>query len=501
MKLYTASQIKRWDSFTITSEPISSLHLMERAAESFVHWFTANHDYIIHPVFVFCGNGNNGGDGLAIARLLRNKFYQINIFITRFSADDSSDFTENLNRIRRLGDVSVSYLDGNLPEIPHNAVIIDALLGIGTNRAVNGQLAMLIVYLNSVKRYKVISVDVPSGLFSDILSQGDTIKADMVFTFQVPKLSFFYKENSSFIGGFIIGDIKLHHDYLKDESSQYTFMTKDFIRSIYKQRSDFQHKGDFGHAMIIAGKEGSIGAAVLSCKAALKVGSGLVTAAVPEIGLGVLQISVPEVMVVISGQKSFTDNFNVEEKKYTIGCGPGMGTGHNTHTALKNLLTSQQKPMVLDADALNIISKDESLWPIIPKFSIITPHPKEFERLFGSSADSQEMYDKQLKMAVLYQVVIVVKGAFTRICTPDGQVFINSTGNSGMATAGSGDVLTGIITGLLAQQYLPYHAAILGVFLHGLAGDLALGNESKESLIASDIIANIGAAYKTLEKA
>ncbi len=499
MKLFTASQIKRWDRFTIDCEPISSLLLMERAAESFTHWFTTNHRYFSHPILIFCGNGNNGGDGLAIGRILRDKCYDVKIFINKFAPEDSADFVENLNIIRRLGDISLEYLSGSFPEIPSNSIIIDALLGIGTNRPLDGYLADLVSYINTVENHKIISIDVPSGLSADLLIHGYAVKANVVFTFQVPKLSFFYKENAPFIQKFVIGNINLDQGFLQVESSKYIYLTKEYVGTIYKQRTDFQHKGDFGHVMIIAGKEGSMGAAVLSCKAALKIGSGLVTAAVPEIGRDILQISVPEAMVVKSGDTQFDTHFNLVANSYTIGCGPGLGSDDETQKALFKLLQSEEKPMVLDADALNIISKDKFFWEVIPKFSILTPHPKEFERLFGSSTDSQKMFEKQLEMAVFHQVIIVLKGAYTRICTPDGLVYINSTGNSGMATAGSGDVLTGMITGLLAQKYLPQHAAILGVFIHGLSGDLALKNESKESLIASDIIVNIGAAFKSLE--
>ncbi|HMR89501.1 MAG TPA: NAD(P)H-hydrate dehydratase [Saprospiraceae bacterium] len=499
MKLFTASQIKRWDSFTIKCEPISSLHLMDRAALSFTDWFCSDPTHFNHPITIICGNGNNGGDGLAIAMLLRYKFFTVNVLVKRIAQEDSPDFAQNLKSLVRLGDVNIQFIEDEMLTIQPNSIIIDALLGVGLNRPLGKELGDIIEKINLSEHEKIISVDLPSGLPAEGIGQGYIIKADEVFTFQVPKLSFFNKENTLFIERFVVGDIGLHEEFLAIEPSPFTYVDKVFIQSLYKKRSDFQHKGDFGHALIVAGQKGSLGAAVLSCKAALKVGAGLVTAAVPDIGLDVLQISLPEAMVISSGDINFTKELVFGENKFTIGCGPGLGQEANTTTALRNLLTTQQKPLVLDADALNIISKDKTLWDIIPRSSILTPHPKEFSRLFGLSNNSQEMFDIQKEMAIRYQVIFVLKGAFTRVCTPNGDVYINSTGNSGMATGGSGDVLTGMITGLLAQQYLPHEAAVFGVYLHGLAGDLALIKQSKESLIASDIIDYIGAAYKSFD--
>jgi ADP-dependent NAD(P)H-hydrate dehydratase / NAD(P)H-hydrate epimerase len=499
MKLFNASQIRRWDSFTIKSKAISSFFLMQRAADTFVSWFCLESKNYDHPVSIICGNGNNGGDGLAIAILLRHKFFEVNVYVIRITKEDSPDFKKNLDDLLRLENVKVHYIENKLPEIPSNAIIIDALLGLGLNRPVDGALKLIIEDINQSHCYKVVSIDIPSGMPAEGVGSGTIIKADEVFTFQIPKLSFFNKENGPFVNRFIVGDIQLHRDFLDIEPSPYNYVDVDYIRTIYKKRTDFQHKGDFGHVLMVAGKKGSIGAAVLSCRAALKIGAGLVSAAVPDIGLDILQISLPEAMVISSGETNFTKELIFGENKYTIGCGPGLGKDKNTATEFRKLLTSQKEPLVIDADALNIISEDPSLWNLIPKNSILTPHPKEFERLFGKSNNSQEMFDKQLDMAITHQVTIVLKGAYTRVCTPDGKVFINSTGNSGMATAGSGDVLTGMITGLLAQQYLPYEAAVLGVYLHGLSGDLALKNQSKESLIASDLIEYIGESYKSLD--
>jgi ADP-dependent NAD(P)H-hydrate dehydratase / NAD(P)H-hydrate epimerase len=499
MKLFTASQIKRWDSFTIKSEAISSFSLMQRAANTFVDWFCSKPENFNYPIKIICGNGNNGGDGLAIAILLRYRFFDVDVIIKRITKEDTPDFKKNLDELLRLEDVRVHEIENELPQLPYNTIIVDAILGVGINRPVDDILAQIIDQINRSENHKIISIDMPSGLPAEGIGIGEIVKADEVYTFQIPKLSFFHKENMAFVNKFIVGDIQLHKDFLTSEPSPFAYVDADFIQSFYKRRFDFQHKGDFGHVLMLAGKKGSIGAAVLSSRAALRIGAGLVTAAVPDIGFEILQISLPEAMVVSTGVTNFTDDLHLVENRYTVGCGPGLGNGQDTASAFRKLVTSQKKPLVLDADALNIISEDKSLWDLIPKNSILTPHPKEFERLFGKSNNSQEMFDKQIDMAIEHQVIIVLKGAFSRVCTPDGKIFINSTGNSGMATAGSGDVLTGIVTGLLAQQYSPCEAAVLGVYLHGLAGDLALCKQSKESLIASDIIEHIGEAYKTLD--
>ncbi|HZH68482.1 MAG TPA: NAD(P)H-hydrate dehydratase, partial [Chitinophagales bacterium] len=358
----------------------------------------------------------------------------------------------------------------------------------------------LIIFLNKTNCTK-ISIDIPTGLFADQANtEGDIIfKPDIVYTFQAPKLSFLLPENESFVREFKVLDIGLAKNYLKEVESKNTYIEQSDIKNQLLQRTKFTHKGTYGHSLIIAGSYGKTGAALLASKANLRAGSGMLTTHVPIKSVDVLQTYVPEAMSSIDiDEYCFSQLPDLQNK--TIGIGPGLGTEKQTAAAFHQLLKSVDSPMVIDADAINILSKNKSWIDLIPKNSILTPHPKEFKRLVGKWNNDFERLETQRSFSISHQLIIILKGAHTSISDTDGQIYFNSTGNSGMATAGSGDVLTGIITALLAQNYSPIHTAIIGVFLHGLAGDLALTHQSKESLIASDIINNLGNAYKHLEQ-
>jgi ADP-dependent NAD(P)H-hydrate dehydratase / NAD(P)H-hydrate epimerase len=492
MKLLTATQIKAWDQYTIENEPI----VMERASLQFVEWYTRQREHQNRCIVIICGNGNNGGDGLAIARMLRDRLYDVEVLVLRFLIDDTIDFNINLRRLLKYDDVKVNFIEDQIIKCPSDSIIIDALLGTGTNKPVTGKLEQIIQYINSLPN-KTISIDVPSGLPADGMVIGTTVMPDVIFTFQIPKKSFFLEANEAYCKSWVLGDIHLHLDYLKKNISDVHLSDLDLVSEMYKTRKKYQHKGHFGHAMIIAGSEGKMGAAILATKACLRSGAGLVTACVPEIGRDVMQTAFPEAMIDIAG-KQHLNSLPKDVDNFTIGIGPGLGVNEETIQAFIQILKSVKKPLVLDADAINILSMEPALMEFLPDNSILTPHPKEFARLFGSTESEVERLSLAKNMAVRYQIIIVLKGAHTRIFTPYGHEFINNTGNPGMATAGSGDVLTGIITGLLAQNYTPENAAVLGVYVHGLAGDMALKYESVESLIASDIINNLGKAFKTL---
>jgi len=498
MKLLTGRQIREWDAFTIKNEPISSIDLMERASRCFTDWFVRRYPSVSRKVLVFCGNGNNGGDGLAIARMLRDNFYDVQVLILRFAGQDTTDFDLNLGRLMRPGDVPVIYIHDTMPVIPSDSILIDALMGTGVSRTLTGTLADLIMAINKASKYKLISVDIPSGMPTEGLVTGPAIEASETFTFQVPKLSFFLPENDKFCPSWTVGDIGLLPQYLTSVISEAEMVDQELAASVYHRRTRFQHKGDFGHALLMAGSPGKVGAAVLASRACLYSGAGLVTACIPAEAAQSLIAAIPEAMTLISGNQHFTGSPLTDPDMYTIGVGPGLGTHQDSIQALAQLLPSVKKPMVIDADALNILALEPSLWDHIPAGSILTPHPGEFRRLFGDFVDSMQMFDIQIQKAEQHDVIIVLKGAFTRIATPHGKVYINNTGNPGMATAGSGDVLTGIITGLLAQKYAPEQAAILGVWLHGKAGDLAADHLSQEALTASDITGHLGQAYKSL---
>lgn len=494
MKLLTGHQIKDWDQFTIQHEPISSLDLMERASQQFTHWFIRKFTDSSVPVVIFCGNGNNGGDGLAVARLLRNEMYDVHVYILKFTAKDTADFASNLLRLQQLGDVKITFVESYFPNLTKNSLIIDALMGTGVNRKVEGALSELIRNINLTPNKK-ISIDLPSGLPSEGLCLGDTIVADLIFTFQLPKLSFFLKANATYCRSWHIGDIGLHSSYFESIESKIFTIDLAKIRRLYRPRHKFAHKGDFGHAAIVAGSKATFGAAMLSAKACIKSGTGLVTAFIPSSHSLALSSFAPEIMVHTCGL-DFLKVINVDWSKYTIGLGPGIGKESETAKFVLEILTKALKPIVIDADGLNILAEHPEWLHSIPKNSILTPHPKEMSRLFGNTDSEIEQIELATQMAQKYQINIVLKGAFTRVFTPSGQEYINTTGNPGLATAGSGDVLTGIITGLLAQGYGPSEAAIFGVYIHGLAGDFALNIESVETLIASDIILHLSHAFK-----
>lgn len=499
MKILSSEQIRAWDQFTITNEPISSLDLMERASNSFVDWFVLQFPDQSKKIFVFCGNGNNGGDGLAISRLLHQRGYQVEAFTFSISTKRSTDNQSNLHAAQQLPELKITTLAENdaLFEIDESGIIIDALFGSGLTREITGYFRNLIEHLNQQKAIRV-AVDLPSGLFTDTHSQGAIFRADYSLSFQQPKLAFLFPENHKYAGEWNCKPIGLSPSFYLNAESDHHLLTKELAQTLLKTRKKFAHKGNFGHACLIVGSLGKMGAAILAAKACLRAGCGLLTVRVPTCGYDIMQISVPEAMVELDANETHLGQLISVTKYEATGIGCGLGTASDTKTAVANLLEHADKPLVLDADALNIISQDE-LHGKIPEGSILTPHPKEFERLFGPSNNDFERNKTQRRWARDLQSYIVLKGAHTCIATPEGKCYFNTTGNPGMATAGSGDVLTGIITGLLAQDYDSFSAALLGVYLHGLAGDFACENLCEQSMIAGDIINGLSNAIKSMQ--
>jgi NAD(P)H-hydrate epimerase len=497
MKIFTAEEIRLWDQYTIGHEPIAPIDLMERAAIRCIHWLEAN-GYIENQFVVFCGKGNNGGDGLAIARLLASRKYQVRIFILEFGHKGTEDFQVNLARLHEHPEVDIRFVqtEKNFHEFNDGEIIIDALYGSGLNRALEGVTAHLVEHVNH-SGCEIISIDIPSGLFVDKSSKGNAIiKANHTLSFQCYKPAFFVAENAAYIGETHILDIGLHPDFYNSTFSQYELVDDAIIHSIYKPRNRFAHKGNFGHALLIAGSYGKIGAAVLAAKACLRSGVGLLSCHIPKCGYDILQVASPEAMVMTDFNSSFNTKIEDDLTKYeAIGTGPGIGAASETKILLKEIFNSYRHPLVLDADALNIMATQKDLLKLIPAGSILTPHPKEFERLFGETENDFERIQLALVKAKELNIVIVLKGHHTLIATPDGGAFFNNTGNAGMATGGSGDVLTGILTGLLAQKYSSVDTAILGVYLHGLAGDCAAKKISEEAMMAGDIIESLGEAF------
>ena len=482
MKILSAQQIREADEFTIRDQELHSSELMERASKVFSNWFTVNFNFF-ESIQIYCGTGNNGGDGLCVARHLILTGKKVQVYIVGDITKASDDFTLNYNRLLKLAAKNVrSFNKKDVPHIVECDCILDCIFGTGLNRAPEGIYKEAIECINNADAFK-IALDMPSGLFADIPSDHICVEADITFSFELPKLCFFFPENKKYIGEWIIKKIGLSQNVISKCETRYHFITEENLTGIISSRKIFSHKGSYGHALIIAGSAGMPGAAQLCGIACLTTGAGLVTISSDEVVM-----EHPELMTIpfplIPEQ--------LKNSKYNVaGIGPGLGTKEEIIEMLKNILPLIAFPIVLDADALNCLAQNKQLLEILPKNSILTPHPKEFERLFGTYNSWDLLLELISENAKKYNCIIVYKRAYTIVGLPDGNIFFNSTGNAGMATAGSGDVLTGIITGLLAQKYSPQNATMLGVYLHGLAGDIALNETEGQNLIASDIIAQI----------
>ncbi len=499
MKLFSAKQIYSADQVTIKKQGITSDELMERAALQLFNWMHLRMKGAPVKIHLFCGIGNNGGDGMALARHLLEHGYTISVYVVNYSEKRSEDFLINLDRLKeRKCWPTFMNSEDELPEIGKDEIIVDAIFGIGLNRTPDSWVTNLIQHLNTSKAL-ILSVDIPSGLFTD---QGPKdyeaiIRSNFVLSFQTPKLVFFLPETGSFVEQWEVLDIGLDAEYVMATETDYELIGKNEILIIYKPREKYSHKGTYGHALIVGGSYGKIGAVSLASRAALLAGSGLVTCFVPKIGYTVLQTALPEIMVLTDPQENYLTDIQFEIEPTVIGIGVGMGTADETIKGLIEFLSKNKHPLVIDADGLNIISKHQGLLKKLPANTILTPHPKELERLIGKWSDDFDKLKKTKAFSKKYKCIVIIKGAHT-IIVHDAKGYVNTTGNPGMATAGSGDVLTGIITGLKAQGYESLDAAIFGVYIHGKAGDIAVEKTGYQALTASDIIGSLGEAYLDL---
>jgi len=499
-KIFSSDQVRKADAYTIQNEPISSTDLMERAAAACVEWMNTFQNLANKHVHIFCGPGNNGGDGLAIARMLIEKEVQVSVFIPNEPVKKSQDFSNNLQRLRACGAETQSFETFDLSQLTENSILIDSLFGSGLSKPLEGIYKELVTLINDSKCITV-SIDIPSGLFVDKPVdpvKDSIIKADYTLSFQFPKLSFLFPENEYITGNWQILPIGLHPDFIDSEPCRNYLVEFADVKGILKPRSRFSHKGTYGHALLIGGSKGKIGAAVLMGKSCLRSGAGLVTVHLPNCGYQVIQTAAPEVMVSIDPDENECTILPHPDSFSTIAAGPGLGTGKYSATMLKHLIQEARVPLLLDADALNILSDNPTWRAFLPKGTVLTPHPGEFARLAGKTSNSFDRLEILRAFCIKYSLNIVLKGAYTVVCSPLGNCYFNPTGNPGMATGGSGDVLTGLIAGLLAQGYNATEACISGVYLHGLAGDLALEETGYEALVASDIIKNLGNAFLEL---
>ncbi len=496
MKIFSSEQIYKADKITVERQGITSEALMERAASQIFKWMDSRLQGAPVKIHLFCGIGNNGGDGIALARMLKDHGYHTEVYVVNYSKTRSADFLVNLERLKERK-IWPTYLDTvfEYPSIHRDDIIVDAIFGIGLNRPPAAWVAKLMQHLNATGAF-ILSVDVPSGLYMDrgLDSSDAVIGANHVLSFQAPKLVFFLPETGRYAEQWEILDIGLDADYLKATETDFTLVGKNEVLAFYKPREKFSHKGTYGHSLIVGGSYGKMGAVHLAGKACLRVGSGLVSLFVPSCGLLPLQTNLPEAMVLTDVNENYISDIKPNLEKMTLAVGIGMGTEKESVSALSALLETAKAPMVIDADALNMISANKELLKKLPEASILTPHPKELERLLGKWGDDFDKLKKAKAFSKRYGCVLVIKGAHT-LTVFEGKGYFNTTGNPGMATGGSGDVLTGMVAGLLAQGYSPLQAAIFAVYLHGRAGDIAVTQWGYQGLIASDIIEAIGKAF------
>lgn len=500
MKIFSKEQIYKGDKITAKKQNISSTELMERAGIQIFNWFHTRMQGAQVPIRVFCGIGNNGGDGLVVARHLMMHGYNVKTYVINYSDKRTKDFLINYDRIKETTKKWPEMLncEADFPEIGADDIIIDAVFGIGLNRPPNDWVKGLFQHFRASKAF-VLSIDMPSGLYADKVPKDENavVWANHTLSFASPKLVFFLPQTAKYTQQWEILDIGLDPEYLATTEAEAELFGKTDMLKIYEPRENFSNKGTYGHTLIIGGSYGKIGSVNLASRAALSSGAGLVTTFVPKCGYSILQTSFPEAMVITDENELLISNIQFDVEPTSIGIGIGMGTDDQTIKALKAFLKKNKKPLVVDADAINILSKENELLKLLPKETILTPHPKELERLIGKWKDDFDKLKKVKEFSKTHNVIVVIKGSNT-ITVYNDNLYVNSTGNPGLATGGTGDVLTGIITGLVSQGYEPLKAAVFGVYLHGRSADIAVEDYGYQSLIASHVIEYLGKAYLDL---
>ena len=503
MKIFTSAQIQELDKYTIDHEPVKSIDLMERAAKALTtaimqEWTERT------PVVVFAGPGNNGGDALAVARMLAAEKFSVSVYL--FNIHNKLSENCEINKQRLIDGKKARFTEINLnfdpPELKAGTLVVDGLFGTGLDKPLMGGFASLVKYINQSPA-RVVSLDVPSGLMCEDNSYNirtNIIHADLTLTLQQKKLAMLMPDMQAFLGQVKVLDIRLSPDYIRNTEAPYRILEEAELRPRMRLRDDFAHKGTMGHALIIAGSYGMAGASVLATKACLRAGAGKVTVHTPKRNYNIMQISVPEAVLQMDHEEIYFSESVESDEFDSLGIGPGLGHNESSAIALIGQIKRTSCPIVVDADALNILGNHQAWIQQLPQGIILTPHPGEFDRLAGTASNSS--YERLMRARELAEHLsgyILLKGHYTALCLPDGHIVFNPTGNSGMATAGSGDVLTGILTGLLARGYKQADACMLGMYLHGLAGDLAVRETSKECLLASDIIRFMPQAFQRLE--
>lgn len=502
MKIFTAQEIREIDRYTIESEGISSLELIERAADAIACEITARWQPS-KPITIFAGPGNNGADALATALLLIEQGYTPHIYLFNIGGDKlRPECVTCRNRLIEIGYEHLNEVINRFipPELNSNDLVIDGLFGSGLNKPLESGFKSLVQHINA-SGATIVSIDVPSGLHCDWNNNAihrDIIHANLTLALQAPRLAFFISDNAELIGEWKVFDIGLSAHKMRLLPTQYHLVEKQEVKRIMRPRKEFSSKADYGHAILFAGSLGMAGAATLAAQGALRAGLGKLTVHSPIACTNIIQNVIPEAILEIDPHERIITSMALQHNYSAIAIGPGIGNNDLTVAPLSSLIKNTTNPIILDADALNCIAKRPSLLSCLPSFSILTPHEGEFDRLFGAHHSTQARLQKAIEITKRYNIFIVLKGRYTAIVRPDGKIFFNSSGNPGMATPGSGDVLTGIILAMLAQGYEPEIAVTIAVYVHGLAGDIATETHSQYGVLASDIAANVGRAIRNI---
>lgn len=502
MKIFSKEQIYEGDKLTAERQGIHSTDLMERAGEHIFNWMHLRMQGAQVPIHIFCGIGNNGGDGLVLARHLILAGYSVKTYVVNYSHKRSKDFLINYDRIKNVTKDWPILMESedDFPMIAQDDIIVDALFGVGLNRPVANWVQALFRHFKTSNAF-TLSIDIPSGLYLDKTPehQSGIVHASYTLSFTCPKLVFFLPETAQFTKQWEVLDIGLDAEFMQTTQTDAVVIGKYEVLPIYKPRDPFSHKGHFGHCLVVGGSYGKIGAVILASRAALSSGCGLVTSYIPKCGYTALQASFPEAMVITDNDENHITDIHFEIAPSVIAVGVGMGTDPKTMEALESFLKRNKTPLVMDADGINILATNQSFLKLLPKQTVLTPHPKELERLIGKWSDDFDKLEKAKTFSKKHDIILVIKGAHT-ITVYDNMLYVNSTGNPGLATAGSGDVLTGIITGLISQGYDALLATVFGVYLHGKSADIAVEDYGYQSLIASHVVEYLGAAYLDLFK-
>lgn len=503
MKIFPTAAIRQLDAYTIEHEPITSIELMERASAAVTSAILRHFPEDNTPYAVFAGPGNNGGDALAVARMLISKGCNVQVWLVHCGKSLSPDCTDNLVSLRKIDSVTLNIVEDvfDAPVLPRGCIIVDGLFGSGLNKPLSGVFAQVVRFINN-SGCRVVSIDVPSGLMGEdnrCNQYDNVVRASLTLTFQFPKISFLLPENEAFVGCFEILDIALSSEGIRLTDTDFYLTDAGDVRAMLHPRRKFAHKGCFGHALLVAGSQGMAGASLLAARAALRSGVGLLTVNTPRCNNTILQTTVPEAMTLLDDCETHISKAVATERYSSIAIGPGLRSHIDTEHALLDLIEGCHLPMVLDADALNMLAVHSQYLSKLSSQTVLTPHPGEFDRLVGRCDSGYERLEKARALAVDSGICIVLKGAYTAVISPAGHCYFNTTGNPGMATGGSGDVLTGILSALLARGYSAVDAARIGVYVHGLSGDIAAKAVGQTALTAGDIIDYLPAAWMMLE--